>query len=457
MNIRTKLTLRFTVIVAAIILLLSLSIYFFSSGYRQSEFYGRLKDRGINTAKLLINVDEVDSNLLRIIDRNTRYSPVQEDVVIINRSNNIIYCNCSDSLPMRYISNKINKIWLNDEMKFHDGEREAIGFVFTGKNDRYAVVVSALDQFGLSKMKNLRLILMIGFWFSTVLVFFAGWIYAGQALKPVAQIASEADKITASDLKVRLNEGNRKDELAQLSITFNRMLNRLEKSFEMQRSFVSDSSHELRTPLTAMRGQIEVSLLKERSADEYKEILVSVLEDISNLIILSNNLLDIARASSDSLMHKPGKTRIDEQLFLAREELLHLHPEYDINVLISSFPEQEEKLSLTGSDQLLRCAFMNLMENGCKYSQNHSVNISFQFDAKKVAIEFADKGIGIPENELSSVANPFFRASNASNHSGHGLGLTLTTKILELHKGSLKISSMMGKGTTVKVFLPTLV
>jgi signal transduction histidine kinase len=206
-----------------------------------------------------------------------------------------------------------------------------------------------------------------------------------------------------------------------------------------------------------MRGQIEVSLLKERSVDEYKEILISVLEDISNLILLSNNLLEIARASSDSLHHKMSRTRIDEQLFLAREELLRLHPDYHVNLKVLSLPEEEEKLTMTGTEHLLRCAFMNLMENGCKYSENHSVDVSFKFSEQQVAVEFSDAGIGIPEDEIDFIANPFFRASNAGKRWGHGLGLTLTAKILELHRGSLKIASMKDKGTTVSVFLPTMV
>lgn len=457
MNIRAKLTLRFTFIVAAIILLLAVSTYFFSADYRKSEFYGRLKSRGINTAKLLIDVDEVDTNLLRIIDKNSPSLLVLEDVIIVNPANEIIYCNCTDSVPMRYIRDKLVRIWLNKEIKFNDGDRESIGFVFQGKNDRYIVIASAFDKFGLSKLSYLRLILMVGCIISISLVFIGGWIFAGQALRPMSLITSQADKITASDLKVRLPEGNKTDELAHLAITFNRMLDRLEKSFEVQRSFVSDSSHELRTPLTAMRGQIEVSLLKERSATEYKEILVSVLEDISNMIILLNNLLDIARTRYSDITYMKEKARVDEQIFLAREELMRLHPEYNVNVSFASVPDKEEKLSLAGSEQLLRCAFMNLMENGCKYSQNHKVEVLFSFTSNGISMEFIDNGIGIPESALDLVTNPFFRAPNAIQHSGHGLGLTLTAKIVELHRGTLEIFSAIGKGTTVKVFFSTLV
>ncbi|MBK5284759.1 MAG: HAMP domain-containing histidine kinase, partial [Bacteroidia bacterium] len=415
-----------------------------------------MKTRGINTAKLLVDVTEVDTNLLRIIDRNTRGVPVKEDVVVYNHLNEIIYCNCDDNMPVQYLTNNVvDKIWLNHELRMHNGDSEVIGFIYMGKTNRFVVVVSAYDQFGINKLKYLRLILVLGFVFSVTIILISGWIFTGQMLKPVARIAKEADQITGSDFKVRINEGNRTDELARLAMTFNRMLDRLEKSFEIQRSFVSNSSHELRTPLTAIRGQIEVSLLKERTSNEYKEILVSVLEDIASLIALSNNLLDIARASTDTWLHKPEKTRIDEQLFFAREELLHLQPHYKINVTISSFSDLEEKLTITGNEQLLRCAFMNLMENGCKYSVNHSVEVFFHCHEEQIMIDFSDNGIGIPAKELDYVLTPFYRASNAGKHSGHGLGLTLTAKIIELHKGRLNISSVPNNGTSVKIYLPT--
>src|SRR5690348_3354782 len=102
MNIRSRLTFRFTIIVAAIILICFIAVYFFSSSYRQSEFYGRLKGRGISTAKLLIDVNEVDSTLLRIIDQNTQSSLPGEVAIIYDFNNNIIYTNYDNGLPVNY-------------------------------------------------------------------------------------------------------------------------------------------------------------------------------------------------------------------------------------------------------------------------------------------------------------------------------------------------------------------
>ena len=456
MNIRGKLTLRFGLIVASILLLLSLSIYYFSSSYRESGFYGRLKNRGITTAKILVDAKVVDSTLLQIIDRNTRNMLFNEDVVIFNYQNQIIYKYSKDSILTIPETGFINQIRLKKEIRISNGETETIGFLYEGKYDHFVVVVTATDKIGLSTMNNLRMILVLGFFLCVAITFFAGWIYSGDALKPILRIIHEANQITETKLNLRINEGNKTDELGKLAITFNNMLDRLEKAFLMQRNFVSNSSHELRTPLTSISGQIEVALLKQRTESEYKEILIAVLEDIRNLGKLSNNLLDLARASTDASFLNLGNIRIDELLFLAREELLKKEPLYTVNISFGDFPKEEKKLTLFGNDQLIKSAFFNLMENACKYSQNNTVDILFQFLEGQIIIGFSDKGIGIPKEELANILQPFYRASNARDKIGHGLGLSLTAKIIELHEGNLEIHSEINKGTVIQVVLPTL-
>jgi len=453
MEIRNRLTFRFSVIVAAIISICFIAIYFFSSFYRQSEFYGRLKNRGINTAKLLIDVNEVDSTLLRIIDQNTQNSLPEEAVIIYDFNNKIIYASDDNEPVKSYTDSLLNSIRIAKEIRFREGSKEAIGLVYNGNYDHFITIVSAYDKFGLSKLQNLKIILIISFLSSITITLIAGWFFASRALKPVALITAEASQISASNLKARINEGNRKDELAHLAITFNNMLNRIEKSFELQRSFVSNSSHELRTPLTAIRGQLEVTLLSDRTNNEYKEIIVSVLEDITKMISLTNNLLDIATANTDESVHRRIKIRVDEQLFAAREELLTRNPQYSAQVSIPALPSEENQLSILGSDQLLKCAFLNIMENGCKYSETNSVDVRFEVLNSEIQISFEDKGIGIPSEELSSITEPFYRASNAPPNMGYGLGLALTRGIIQLHKGQFNIKSELSVGTTIQVIL----
>jgi signal transduction histidine kinase len=455
MKIRTRLTLIFSIIVGSIIILLAGSVYYFSSNYRVSEYETRLKNRGLTTAKLLVDVREIDSVLLRIIDKNTRYSLYEEEVIIFNHFNKVIYQTTEKAQRHKPTRDFIDRIRLEGEIGFQDGNREGVGFLYTGKFDRFVVVVTAFDIYGKGKLKNLRWILLLGLVFSVGIAFAGGWVYSGQVLKPVTRIIGEVEQITASSLNKRLEEGNKHDELARLSITFNNMLSRLEKAFEIQKTFVSNASHELRTPLTAIAGQIEVTLKKDRESAEYKELLNSLMEDITNLSVLSNNLLSLAQASTDISFLKTIPVRMDELTFIVREELLHIYPDAKINIQFTSFPENEESFVVVGSEDLLKSAIFNLMENACKYSPDKSVEVWFSFPKGSIAIEFVDTGIGIPESEIEKIKMPFYRASNTSGIKGHGLGLSLTVKIAELHGGRLTIESREGMGSRLTISLPT--
>ena len=455
LNIRARLTLQFTSIVSFILILFSFIIYYFSATYRETEFYSRLENKAVNTAKLLLAVKEIDYDLLKIIDKNTINALPSEKVLIYNYQDQEIY-NSLDDDSIHVPKALLNTIRLKKEVRYHQGEHEVIGLLYADKYDRFVVIASALDKYGRSKMTNLKWIIVIGFFISIGLTVFIGWIYSGRALKPMSDVVKQVDQITISSLDMRVNEGNGTDEIAQLAITFNQMLERLESAFEMQRSFVSNASHELRTPLTSITGQIEVSLMKPRSQEEYIAILDSVLEDIINLNALSNGLLDLAKASSDISAIGLRNLRIDEILWETRSELLKRKPNYSISIQFSEPIEDESELTISGNEHLLKIAMINVMDNACKYSSDKSVEITLSVADENFVAEFKDHGIGIDPSDLDHIFQPFFRAKNAKNFSGNGLGLSLTDKIIRLHQGVVHIDSDLGKGTLVTIRIPFL-
>jgi signal transduction histidine kinase len=316
------------------------------------------------------------------------------------------------------------------------------------------VIASAIDKYGLSKLNYLKWIIIIGFFTSIGLTVFLGRKFSNRALKPMSDVVKQVDKITIASLNTRVNVGNGTDEIAQLAITFNQMLERLESAFEMQRSFVSNASHELRTPLTSITGHIEVSLMKPRTQPEYEAILESVLVDIKNLNALSNGLLDLAKASSDISAIAIRTLRIDEILWETRAELLKRNKDYNISILFNEQIEDELELTVQGNDHLLKIAMINVMENACKYSADKSVTIVLSVVGKYVAAEFTDRGIGIDPAEIGQIFQPFFRASNGKNIAGNGLGLSLADKIIALHHGTISIVSELNKGTNVTISIP---
>jgi signal transduction histidine kinase len=453
MDIRKRLTIRFSLIVTALFVLFSLSVYFFSSLHRKSEFLTRMKNRGITIAQMLDNIKEMDPGLLKEIDKNTKNALYGEILQVFDRQDHLLYSNApadGKSIPGSELLDKIKE----KDYYFMIGENEALGFIFPGKSAPDKVVVAAYDELGFNGLKSLKIILLVGGILAVSCSYALGWSFSGSILQPINRIMNDVDKITATELNLRLDEGKRQDELERLAITFNQMLDRIEKAFEAQKGFISNASHELRTPLTAMKGHVEVTLLRSRDPLEYKEVMASLLLDIENLIKISNNLLGLAQATSGVGSLKLRQIRLDDLLFASREELLSIHSSYSVEITMESIPEEEQYLSILGNDPLMKTALLNLLENGCKYADNGSVQVFFSTNREEIVLRFVNNGPGIPPAELSQIFEPFFRASNSEGKPGSGLGLALTRKIIELHKGRIEIQSKSGSETTVSIYFP---
>ncbi len=453
MQIRKKLTYRFITIVAVILLFSSLAVYVSSADYRKDDFYNRLINKASNTAKLLIEVEEVDAKLLHRIEDNNPMSLPEEKIVIFNYKNQRIF-NTDNNGVLKITPALIDQIRLDGEIRYMEDGHEVVGFMFTDTYDRFVVIAAGKDIYGLGKLKNLRNILLFVFAISIIIVSISGWIYAGKALHPINKLVERVNNISITSLNLRLDEGDQQDEISQLAHTFNQMLERLEKAFNMQKNFIANASHELRTPLTAITGQLEVVLMKERNEAEYKETMASVLDDMKSLNNTSNRLLLLAQASSETSKVDFNPTRIDDLLWQAQQEILKRNPNYIIEIGFSETMEDEAQLTVTGNDQLLKTAVGNLMENGCKYSEDHKVQVFVLPRPKYLHIIFTDKGIGISADDLKQIFEPFHRGSNAVGYKGHGIGLSLVDRIVQLHSGRIDVTSNVGEGTSFTLILP---
>ena len=452
MNIRTRLTLQFAGIVAVIVLLSHISIYYFSSQYRSAQFQTRLREKANTTADLLINVDDISAELLRIIDRNKKDLLFQENVKVYNFRNQVLYTNNSKD-DFGSDPEFLNKVRSTGEQILVKDQVELVAVLYNDDYNKYVITASAIDTYGLRKLGNLMEILTASFILIMIIVIVSGWIYAGRALRPISKMVNKVNDISASNLDVRLDQGNGKDEISRLAGTFNKMLDRIEGSFRMQKMFVANASHEIKNPLTVITSQVEVALLRERTTEEYKNTLTSVLEDVRRLNRFSKRLLDLARIDADALNAEFVPLRIDELIWKCLEDMRRNHPEYILN-FIPELPEAEEKLIVNGSADLLTIALVNIIDNGCKFSPDHKVTLSLRADATGCYFSCSDNGSGIPQDELPMIFEPFYRGKTTVGVPGHGIGLSLVHRIVNLHGGTIKIESPQGNGTIVKVFVP---
>ena len=452
MTIRTRLTLLFAGIVSALLLVFCVILYVVAEWHRQTEFRERLRAEGFTSVELLFGSETISPQLFKLLDKNQMTILPQEEIIIYNRQNQIIYESGTDYLTIDPAT--LSRVRTEREIYWRDGSREIVGEVMPNRNG-LIVFASAVDKYGHSKQRNLALLLVVGFLVSVGAVLLAGRVFAGRLLLPLQRIIERIDTVTASDLSRRLDEGPDRDELTQLAQRFNRMLDRLEEAFRLQRAFVSNASHELRTPLTAIMGQLEVSLLTDDDPAEMRATMQSVLDDARGLNRMANGLLSLANASVDASAVRMGPVALDDLINQAAAAVQRLQPGYHVSVeMAGGSGATPAEFTITGNDALLLTAVLNLIENAGKFAPDHraTVRVSARPDTLDVAVQ--NSGPAIPAQELPELFKPFRRGSNARQVAGHGVGLSLVERVVKLHRGRISVESDDATGTTFTMTLP---
>lgn len=453
MSIRNKLTLLFTSIIAAFLLLFALAIYFSYSKNREEEYFKLLQHKAITKANLLLDA-KVAPSILQLIYRNAENTLLQEEVAIYDTGFHLLYHDAVAIDKVKETRLMIDEIIQKKEIQFYQQKTQVIGILYNHDNRSYVITAAATDQYGFAKLQNLTYTLIIGFFIGVILTFFTGKFLSKKVLSPVSKMVDKVEEITATNLDLRIGEGKGKDEIEELAITFNAMLDRLEKSFDAQKDFVSNIAHELRTPLTAMLAELQLTNSKQRNIEEYQTSIHHAIDDAQKLVHLTNNLLDLAKANYDQTEIGFKEVRLDELLLDARNEVRHNHPDYKINIIFEKEIEDDAFISVKGNEYLLKTAFMNLIENGCKFSEEKEATVAITYFKDKTILRFQDNGIGIDANELQNIFTSFFRGENKRFAEGNGIGLSLAKKIVDLHKGEINVVSKVDEGTTFTVELP---
>jgi len=440
MNIKIRLAFQFTIIIAGVLLLFSTLVYYFTYSSQRDKFRENLTNRAKNTAILLLNVTEVDSTLLTKIQRSTFYWQ-REEIVVTDSALHLLY-----KLNIEYLTSDIIKEnAIGKAISFYRiAEKDGVLYRYAFHDKKYNVFVMAYDNTRREKLADLRKILIWSSVFSIWVVVLLSYFFANNAIKPISAIIARVKKINHSHLNTRLDEGNKRDEIAQLSITFNRMLSDLEIAFKNQADFVSNASHELRTPLSIMISESDYILRKEQQPEIYIKHITEIVNDLKKLNSQLNTLLELAQINKEQPVQFAA-VRIDETLFSAIQIIKAKYPGRKIIPQID-YPENEHELLVSGNFGMLVIAFSNLIDNACKFSKD-VVNINVSIDDRFISVTVSDKGMGIPRDELDKIYHPFQRASNVKFIGGFGIGLSLVARILDLHQAKSTISSVVNEGT----------
>lgn len=440
MQIRTRLTLQFVLLVSAILLLSFLAIYFFARWQWKRDFETRLSDKAITSATLLLQVDQVDSALLKVIDRAKRDFLFRENISILDARNTEIYTN-NDTIDFKLSPGQLAQVRKTRRLTFALEPYSVIGMVFVNRQKEYVVIAGAINREAQQNLKLLQNLLASTLVFWIGVVGLAGWIYAGRALRPIQRLMEQVQTITTTNLNKRLAGADRPDEIGKLAFIFNQLLERLDNAFALQKTFVANVSHELRNPLTRVTSQLEVTLLKPRSSEDYRSTIASVLDDIRELNQLTNVLLDLAKVTQGKAFTM-SELRLDELIWDARQAVLDADQHFSIRIAFDAMPEDTDRLRMSGNAHLLRTAIMNLLENACKFSPDHQADVVLKISATDLCLSVSNTVADGAQlaGETTRIFEPFYRIRGDIQTKGYGIGLSLVQRIVAIHKGRIEFS-----------------
>jgi len=437
MTLKRKIAIRVSIIFSVVFGVAASTVYWSFAKFRKEEFLERLEEQALTTAKLLVEVNEVDKQLLKLIDRNTINKLYNEKTLVFDQNFTLIYSSIDDA-TIKWKLSDLQR--LKEERQFYrsDGEKDMLGIFYDFDQVEYFLLVAAEDKYGLSKLRYLQYALMITFLMGTGLVWTTTYYVIRRMLEPLDSFTEQITTISARRLNVKLEESASSEEINVLATAFNNMMFRIESSFNVQREFTSNASHELRTPLTRLAFQLENLMKREHHSEATLATLRELTQHVRDLTDLINSLLLLSKMDREDVKQKFSKERIDEVIFSAHQKVKDISPEFELAFEIVESEYHENLMEVYGVRTLLEIALVNLLRNAMQYSSNKKARITVQQVAEhEMVMTVSNQGKTLSHEESERLFQPFMRGANAAHTSGSGLGLRITRRILDYHNASI--------------------
>ena len=284
------------------------------------------------------------------------------------------------------------------------------------------------------------------------------YVVVRNVVKPIKIMSKVAREVNEDpNSSVRIPELHRNDELEELGLSFNRMLDRMQKYIEQQKQFVSDVSHELRTPVAVIEGHL--SMLKRWGKDDpqiLEESIDASISEAERMKHLIQEMLDLTRAEQISVHYPNAITEPMEVLTRVVGDMAMVHPDFEIHLEVSDLdPETKIQIYQGHLEQLL----IILIDNGIKYSTDRKeITVSAGQAGSECQIVVQDYGEGISDEDKKKIFNRFYRVDKARTREkgGNGLGLSIAQKLVESYHGKISVESVLGQGSQFRIIFPIL-
>lgn len=455
-SFRARLTLHWTLVFGALLLLTLFGIYYSLRYSLQSALEANL--RTLALTEVASAIDEYQGVHLHEFDHPNEQH-IEKLVQILTPAREVVRQSPQLLSHEPLVSAAVMEEALGGGALFTqvtlDGEPGyAVSLLAEKDHQRYVFVVATPE----APMQAVLNSLMRTLWIAGLVVLLAtalvGYRLATLALRPVDVMARRTRIIGFDHLRVRLDEPQTDDELGRLANLLNDMLDRLYSLIDSHQRFAADASHEMRSPLTALRGQIEVALRQSRSQTEYRAVLESCLEEVNRLSQLAEDLLELAR--SDARQTRLELYEVELQPLVVETLAQYAGEAARRNITLRA--EVQANVSVIADPQRLRRLLMNLLSNAIHYSkpQGGSVTVSAGDSDREVWLEVRDTGIGLSDEQREKVFERFWRADKARSirSGGTGLGLAICKEIALAHGGNIQVASSPNVGSRFRICLP---
>lgn len=449
MKIRERLSLQFSVLFTIILSGVLITVYTIVASHWKNNFYKQLEDRAFTVGDNYLAEDNFTTAEFAEVLRNFPRTLPHETIRIYTTDFKPMFI---EEGNLKWDKETLNQVIEKKKIYFKKGEQHVVGIFYNDNSGNFIVMAKATNVMGLAALKQLQTVMFTSLLIALLITFYLTRYYAGYFLKPIVRINKHIQQKSVSTLFQPIaTNGMPKDEFRTLTETINDLFQRLQESFDKQQAFIAHASHELKTPIASLIGNSEISLMNNRPIEEYKKVLQQIINESIEMDKMINNLLTLSQL--DSISYPLYNTKFDVFWWTMLDHFVLHQPNLIFNLTIHNKKELQQ-LFIKGNATLLELAVSNILLNAAKFSNNQLIDITLSTDNTYILITVKDNGIGIKKEDIDKLTVPFFRSSNAYGIDGTGLGLSLTSKIIELHKGKLTITSQMNKGTTVNVLIP---
>lgn len=316
------------------------------------------------------------------------------------------------------------------------------------ENGYLQIILDVSHQHTLLNERNkLVWILFLGTFFALI----SGLFIANRSMRSLYLLAETVEKITASSLSKRIDPDDWPIELQGLSYTFNKMLNRLENAFDRLKQFSSDLAHELRTPITNLIGETEMMLSHDHPVSAYQKLMESNLEELHRIASLIENILFLARSENPQIEFKREQIDIHREIKRVLDFYQSLADEKLILMTLNG------EASMVANVDMFRRLIGNILSNALKFTPiNGHIHFTVSESEGNAYIKLVDNGLGIDAEHLPKLFNRFYQIDAARHQGGAGLGLAIVKSIVELHNGTIFITSEINQGTIIHITFPNL-